>query len=90
MRHLVYQATRLPASSCYQGFVTIFHSELIIMSPSAERGAQFVNQAPIMTGLARPTGESGRASLYKQLSNRKWPDGIRWREREPVAKSGWS
>jgi hypothetical protein len=22
-------------------------------------------------------------SLYKQLSNRKWPDGVRWREREP-------
>lgn len=28
-------------------------------------------------------GESKRMSLYKQLSNRKWPDGIRWREREP-------
>jgi Zn-dependent peptidase ImmA (M78 family) len=27
--------------------------------------------------------ESRRMSLYKQLSNRKWPDGIRWREREP-------
>jgi Zn-dependent peptidase ImmA (M78 family) len=24
-----------------------------------------------------------RMSLYKQLSNRKWPDGTRWREREP-------
>ena len=22
-------------------------------------------------------------SLYKQLSNRKWPDDTRWREREP-------
>jgi Zn-dependent peptidase ImmA (M78 family)/transcriptional regulator with XRE-family HTH domain len=28
-------------------------------------------------------GESKRMSLYKQLSNRKWPDGVRWREREP-------
>lgn len=27
--------------------------------------------------------ESKRMSLYKQLSNRKWPDGVRWREREP-------
>jgi Zn-dependent peptidase ImmA (M78 family) len=27
--------------------------------------------------------ERKRISLYKQLSNRKWPDGIRWREREP-------
>lgn len=27
--------------------------------------------------------ESRRMSLYKQLSNRKWPDGKRWREREP-------
>jgi Zn-dependent peptidase ImmA (M78 family) len=27
--------------------------------------------------------ESRRMSLYKQLSNRKWPDNIRWREREP-------
>lgn len=27
--------------------------------------------------------ESRRMSLYKQLSNRKWPDSIRWREREP-------
>jgi Zn-dependent peptidase ImmA (M78 family) len=27
--------------------------------------------------------ESRRTSLFKQLSNRKWPDGIRWREREP-------
>lgn len=27
--------------------------------------------------------ESRRVSLYKQLSNRKWPDGRRWREREP-------
>jgi Zn-dependent peptidase ImmA (M78 family) len=26
---------------------------------------------------------SKRMSLYKQLSNRKWPDGTRWREREP-------
>jgi Zn-dependent peptidase ImmA (M78 family) len=25
-----------------------------------------------------------RMSLYKQLSNRKWPDGVRWREREPA------
>ena len=28
-------------------------------------------------------GEAKRMSLYKQLSNRKWPDGTRWREREP-------
>lgn len=27
--------------------------------------------------------ESRRMSLYKQLSNRKWPDSKRWREREP-------
>jgi Zn-dependent peptidase ImmA (M78 family) len=27
--------------------------------------------------------EARRISLYKQLSNRKWPDGTRWREREP-------
>lgn len=27
--------------------------------------------------------ESRRMSLYKQLSNRKWPDSVRWREREP-------
>lgn len=27
--------------------------------------------------------ESKRMSLYKQLSNRKWPDSTRWREREP-------
>ena len=27
--------------------------------------------------------ESKRMSLYKQLSNRKWPDSARWREREP-------
>jgi Zn-dependent peptidase ImmA (M78 family) len=27
--------------------------------------------------------EARRMSLYKQLSNRKWPDGTRWREREP-------
>jgi Zn-dependent peptidase ImmA (M78 family) len=27
--------------------------------------------------------DARRISLYKQLSNRKWPDGIRWREREP-------
>jgi Zn-dependent peptidase ImmA (M78 family) len=29
--------------------------------------------------------DSRRMSLYKQLSNRKWTDGTRWREREP----GW-
>jgi Zn-dependent peptidase ImmA (M78 family) len=28
-----------------------------------------------------------RMSLYKQLSNRKWPDGVRWREREPAHNS---
>lgn len=27
--------------------------------------------------------DARRMSLYKQLSNRKWPDGTRWREREP-------
>lgn len=32
---------------------------------------------------ARLIDESRRISLYKQLSNRKWPDGTRWREREP-------
>lgn len=27
--------------------------------------------------------EARRMSVYKQLSNRKWPGGTRWREREP-------
>jgi len=27
--------------------------------------------------------DARRISLYKQLSNRKWPDRTRWREREP-------
>ena len=69
------------------------HADVLLVSDLALQGGTRVSTTQMAQAIAFVLREHGfraglledarRMSLYKQLSNRKWPDRTRWREREP-------